>query len=116
MAAKRRPISRPAVRQEATGGISVRWSRPGLDRVRKGRGRAVGFHKDGSLMIIDDDGKIRAIAQEFTDRRTTKIRPRSKAGDLVVWTRWSDADNQELVQYVLTQTTGDPHAESSSSH
>ena len=83
-------------------GIEVRWSRPGLDRVRVGRGRVVGLEKDGSLRIIDSLGHTRSIQTAHVERRVT-VKGRRKMS----WARWSESDTNEASRGTMALTEGE---------
>jgi len=83
--------------------FTVKWSRPGLDQVRVGKGRALGFNADGSLLIVDDDGRLRAIRQEHVKRRV-------KVGSRLKYEPWTEADDQALRDTMETDAGETPTA------
>lgn len=81
--------------------FNVKWSRPGLDNVRVGKGYARGTNADGSLTLVDEyNGSLRAIMPEYVQRQ---VRVETKRSIRNVWRKWSDEDTVELLDFVNSQ-------------
>lgn len=89
--------------------FDVRWSRPGMDQVRVGKGYAVGVGaKDGSLTICNFlTGGIHSIMPEYVDRR---VRIKTKRTTRQVWQKWTEDDTLELLTFVTAKKLGDKAA------
>lgn len=86
---------------ERMGAFNVKWSRPGLDNVRVGKGYARGTNADGSLDLVDEfNGSLRAIMPEYVQRQ---IRVETKRSIRNVWRKWSEEDTIELIEFVNQQ-------------
>lgn len=78
--------------------FNVKWSRPGLDNVRVGKGYACGTNDDGSLTLVDEfNGSLRAIMPEYVQRQ---IRIETKRSIRNVWRKWCEEDTVELLDFV----------------
>lgn len=83
---------------ERMSAFNVKWSRPGLDNVRVGKGYARGTNADGSLTLIDEfNGSVRAIMPEYVQRQ---VRIETKRSIRNVWRKWCDEDTIELLDFV----------------